>query len=297
MLNKVTAYLFLALTLSAQVPHLTFDVASVRIDNGEFRPNAGISGGPGARNPGRFTATQVTLAMLLARAFEIESDQFEGPDWLRDLDRHRYTILANVRQNATEAEFRMMLQNLLAERLGLRFHWETRLFPGYELTVVPGGPKGMKKWVPEPLLDETPAVFRSDQDGFPVIAPGRVLSLYGFAPGRTAILKVSVRQSMAGFSKDLGRFINMANAAPSGTPLPRVIDRTGLSDVYEFRLEFEGTANIVNLPANRIQEGEFGGPHLFSALEQQLGLKLVRKGNVPVRVLVIDHAEEVPAEN
>lgn len=286
-----------AVPLFAQSPPPAFEVASVRMDTGESRPDAGgINGGPGTGNPGRFTATQVPLSMLFVRAFEIENDQLVGPDWLRDLNR-RYTISAIMPQDATQTEFRIMLQNLLVERFGLRFHWETRSFPGYELTVAPGGPKGMKKWAPEPLPDEPLPAYRSDQDGFPVLPQGRLLSTYGFTPGRTSNLKVSVRQSMAGFSQDLGRFINMANAAPSGTPLPRVTDSTGLPDVYEFRLEFEGTVNLLSLPANRNPDGDSVGPRLFSALEQQLGLKLVKKGNVPVRVLVIDQAEKVPAEN
>jgi uncharacterized protein (TIGR03435 family) len=294
--STVAAFLLAAATLVAQAQP-AFEVASVRIDNGDYRADAlGINGGPGTSNPERFTAIQVPLSMLLLRAFDLESDQLDGPSWLRDLQQ-KYTISALVPPNTTKPQFQLMLQNLLIERFSIRSHWETRSFPSYELSVAPGGPKQLTKWTPEPIPDGPTPRFSSDADGFPELPQGRMLSLYGYVPGRASTLKVSVRQSMAGFRKDLGRFINISNAAASGAPMPRVLDKTGLPDVYEFRLEFAGTVNLANMPPDPSQNIGDGGPSLFAALERELGLKLVKRGDVPTQVLVVDYAEKLPAEN
>lgn len=114
------------------------------------------------------------------------------------------------------------------------------------------------------------------------------------------------RETMADFAKALGGLINMANSIPSGAPAPRVADKTGLAGVYEFRLEFEGTAAVSGtLPPIPPSAGPelitpdpgAGGPTLFTALEKQLGLKLVKAKSVPVDVLVIDRLDKMPTEN
>jgi uncharacterized protein (TIGR03435 family) len=72
-----------------------------------------------------------------------------------------------------------------------------------------------------------------------------------------------------------------------------VTDATGLKEVFDFKLEW----SPLEVPKMTMQDdGEVGGLSISSALEEQVGLKLVgRKG--PVEVLVIDHLEKVPTEN
>lgn len=66
-----------------------------------------------------------------------------------------------------------------------------------------------------------------------------------------------------------------------------VLDRTGLAGKYDFTLEFEPTA--------KMGKEDSGRPSVFTALEEQLGLKLV-PAKEPVDVLVIDSIEH-PAAN
>jgi uncharacterized protein (TIGR03435 family) len=74
-------------------------------------------------------------------------------------------------------------------------------------------------------------------------------------------------------------------AGQTGHP---VVDATGLTDEYEFSLSWVGSApSTAEDPA---------GPDLFSALQQQLGLKLESKKS-PIEVLVVDHVERLPAAN
>ena len=141
-----------------------------------------------------------------------------------------------------------------------------------------------------------------DKDGFPVLPPGGngMISING----RTRM--TIARASLPEFAMTLGGRL--------GKP---VKDATGLTGKYEFTLSFvmdmpmgggpggpggvapppppppgmEGTAPtgpIANLPD--------GGPTIFAAVQQQLGLKLdSKKGQVDV--IVIDHIEKVPTEN
>ena len=78
-----------------------------------------------------------------------------------------------------------------------------------------------------------------------------------------------------------------------GLPSLRVIDKTGLTGKYDFHFDFaqrqmEGAAPVYG-QSDR-------GPSVFSAVRDQLGLKLeLKKG--PVELLIVDHAEKVPTEN
>jgi uncharacterized protein (TIGR03435 family) len=97
------------------------------------------------------------------------------------------------------------------------------------------------------------------------------------------------------------------------TPQPRVTDKTGLKGKYDFSLEFDcqgceglSAAMFANLPLLAGRGGDQtpaapaadpGLPNIFTALEKQLGLKLVKVKDVPADVIVIDHVEKVPAGN
>ena len=51
---------------------------------------------------------------------------------------------------------------------------------------------------------------------------------------------------MADFTKDLGRFVNMAKAEPASVRIPRILDKTGLPGIYEFKLESMATMMLRN---------------------------------------------------
>jgi uncharacterized protein (TIGR03435 family) len=118
-----------ALLASAQ----TFEVARVKpaapYKGGPI--HIGISGGPGTADPGRVTFENATLKLILIRAFDKESYQILGPDWL---DSDMFDIAAKLPPDSTEDQFRMMLQNLLREHFGMTAHREKRDLPVYVLT-------------------------------------------------------------------------------------------------------------------------------------------------------------------
>jgi uncharacterized protein (TIGR03435 family) len=84
-----------------------------------------------------------------------------------------------------------------------------------------------------------------------------------------------------------------------------VTDKTGLPGKYDFTLKFDDDENslIVSpqvqaaMGARDGSEPGSGLPNIFKALEQQLGLKLVRAKDIPLDKIVIDHAERIPAGN
>ena len=87
-----------------------------------------------------------------------------------------------------------------------------------------------------------------------------------------------------------------------GTP---VVDKTGLTGTYDLTLEFVpdrvgaggiGGALVPPETAQGANPNTFDGPTIFSAVQEQLGLKLEQKRG-PLDVMVIDHAERVPSEN
>jgi uncharacterized protein (TIGR03435 family) len=98
---------------------------------------------------------------------------------------------------------------------------------------------------------------------------------------------VAIADWVKGLSRQLGR---------------DVLDKTGLTGKYDFRLEYsnDGTmASPVPMPvmAGVVRtESEPSGPTIFKALQDQLGLKL-ESGKAPMEVVVIDKAEKAPIEN
>ena len=99
---------------------------------------------------------------------------------------------------------------------------------------------------------------------------------------------------MEGFTRSLAMMVNVSNGVGWTGPQARVVDRTSLTGMYEFELDFTGPSCRLRRPtpsrANR-------GPTVFYAIEKQLGLKLRKVKEVPVEVVVVDHAERAPTEN
>jgi uncharacterized protein (TIGR03435 family) len=92
----------------------------------------------------------MTFRNIAMITFHLPSlDLVVAPDWTNDL---RFDITAKVPSGATHEQLYIMLQNLLVERFGLRFHAEDREIQGYRVTVARGGPK-FRELAPEPPRD------------------------------------------------------------------------------------------------------------------------------------------------
>src|SRR5690242_14981596 len=130
--------MILALLLCALAQtDLRFDVASVKPAGPVVMGQKTKSGGPGTAEPGRVTLTHVPLAYLLTEAHDVWLDQVSGPAWVSDWG-HAFTIVATMPPSTTREQYRVMLQNLLAERFGVRVHIERQTRSGYELVVAEG---------------------------------------------------------------------------------------------------------------------------------------------------------------
>jgi uncharacterized protein (TIGR03435 family) len=122
-----------------------FDVASVKpAPKGLTR--ASMDGGPlpagpfnlSGHDPGRITWTNVRLMRMMQVAYDLPSDQISGPAWL---DSEGYNIVAAFPATTSVSDFRVMVQNLLAERFRLTIHRETKQVSGYALEVAKNGLK------------------------------------------------------------------------------------------------------------------------------------------------------------
>jgi uncharacterized protein (TIGR03435 family) len=270
---------------------LIFEVASIKpAPPGSFRQSA--RGGPGTRDPGRWTCESISLQNLVSEAFDVRGFRLQAPSWL---DNERFNIMAKIQEGVTKDQFKHMQQNLLIERFGLKFHHEKREIQGYELVVSKNGPK-FKESEPEPIKPTadaahpaTPPIGDSisnitiGNDGVLTPPPGVTFIMNGRARYQ------GVRVTMEGIAKLV-----------SGQVGKPVKDSTRLGGQYDFSLYWipEAMGNVVSpMPGAESAVSEFSaGPSIFTALQEQLGLKLQQK-KVTTDVLAVDHIEKTPTEN
>ena len=246
--------------VSAVVAPPAFEVSTVKENK------SGSSGSSSNSRDGRFTATNVSLKNLLQyQAYGVpESRIFGGPKWISS---ERFDIEAKTDSATTDRlrtlppdqrriQRQAMFQQLMAERFKLAVHWETRELPVYALTVAKSGSKLQASTKPGSGTSSGHGLFTAD---------GMTL----------AEISQSLTQELA---TELGRV---------------VIDKTGIAGRYDVTLKW--TPNADGAAADNETEDTSSGPSIFTALQEQLGLKLEStKG--PVQVLVIDHIE-MPSEN
>ena len=192
-LNVVTALVFLRI-LQAQPPP-QFEVAAVKshpVDSSERRDNERLDS-----VPDRITIRNASLSSCLKWAYEIRDYQISGPAWLQT---ERYDIDAKTPGPTPLKQRRAMLQTLLAERLHLAVHHETRDLPEYALVVAKSGPK----------------LHKADADGNTSINVNNGSFVYHHI-------------SMPEFAA------NLSTLAQVDRP---VLDRTGMDGVFDFEMKF-----------------------------------------------------------
>jgi uncharacterized protein (TIGR03435 family) len=243
-----------------------FEVAAIRLDK-----SASGSSSSNTKN-GRFTATNVSLKNLIQyEAYDIPQLRIlGGPKWL---DSTRFDIEAKM-DDAEAAQLKAldyehsrvqaqaMFQQLLADRFQLKVHWETRELPVYALAVAK---KGAKLQPAKDTTGNTGTSSNSRGSGVQFTATGQTVTQ----------LAQSLTSSAA---HELGR---------------EVIDKTGIEGKYDVSLNW--TRDTGAASAGTDGNAQESGPSIFTAIQEQLGLKL-EPSKAPVRVLVIDRAE-MPSEN
>jgi uncharacterized protein (TIGR03435 family) len=281
---------------SAAQPELTFEVASIKpaARQAMGRIQGIADGGPGTPAPGRIRFTDMPLRVLIMRAYNVQSFQVSGPSLM---DSQRFDVSAKVPDGATTKDAQIMLQNLLADRFKLKLRWESKEAPIYELVTAKSGIKIKKaaQTATTPAEDAAgpPPGPPRDKDGLLRTPPGQ-LGIQGKRNGRMRMRGDGV--TMAGLTD----ILEMALGRP-------VVDKTGLTGAYDVTLDFSpegmgpgpkgpapgaGGGNPTEAP----HDSNDSGPTIFTALQEQLGLKLEsRKG--PVDLLVVDSVEKMPTKN
>jgi len=204
---------------------------------------------------GRFSVTGFTLKDLVGFAYQVDDSQIVGgPKWFAS---DRFDILGKPEKDGplSRDDARVMLRSLLTDRFQLKIHRETRELPVYVLTVGKSGPK-MKP--------------RTEGDG----GEGTRLTFQGTtATGRNVAPEVFAEELQA-----------MALDRP-------VLDKTGLAGKFDFNLRWRPE------PASgkgASGSGDPNDPDIFTAIQEQLGLKLEPRRE-QAEAIVVDAAEKPSA--
>ena len=258
-------------------PQPAFEVATIKPAvpfDGRRVFNFGASGGPGTKDPGRYTCDHCSLADLICQAYGLKRYQLAGPDWLGS---EYFDVVAKVPDGATRDQMKLMMRSLLLERFQMASHSEQRDAPTYELVVAKNGPRLTPHVEPPAGTEPGPppaagsAKDTLDKDGYPVLPSGRSGAMILNGRNTTQRINESIQRLASIVSNAVGR---------------PVTDATGLKGTYDFTLHY----TVAGLPESE------SVVTIFAALQQQLGLKLeAKKGTT--EVLVVDHIAKVPTGN
>jgi len=233
-----------------------FEVATIKPNN------SGIEGKGIGVNGHQITTRNTSVSDLITFAYGIHARQITGGAAWIDTDKFDLQGEPDVEGAPNDRQVKMMFQKLLADRFRLTFHRDKRELSVYTITVGKTGPK---------LTAST-----GDPGGLPTLG-------------------------LRGLGKVFARNASMADLAQlmQTTALDRpVVDQTGLKGRYDLTLnwtpdesQFHGRGGQAPPPPANVEPD----PDLYTAIQQQLGLKLDAV-KAPADVLVIDHVEK-PSEN
>jgi uncharacterized protein (TIGR03435 family) len=256
----------------------SFEVASVKQNkSADRRVQIGLQPG------GRFTATNVPLRMLIRNAYQLQDAQIiSGPGWI---DTERFDVVAKAEGNPAPAQpggppgpMQLMLQSLLEERFKLRMHRETQELPIFALTMARSD-RRLGPQLRQAAVDCQALIAAARARGeMPTPSPATERPNCGMRIGPGQL-------SGGGFP------LSQLAVTLSGLVQRIVIDRTGLSGTYD--LDLSWTPDV--LPQNPagappLPPIDPNGPSLYTALQEQLGLKLESQRG-PVEVMVIDSVQ------
>ena len=256
---------------SAGAQQKTFEVASVKPHPADQIAPSSMVAEPG----GRLTVRNIPLRMVIRTAYQLQDDQIvDGPSWIAS---DRFDITAKADGATSLADLALMIQALLAERFKLSFHRETRELPIFELQLA------RADGVLGPRMKSNACVLDVNAPPPAAGGPPRCGTISnGF--GRLTLIAAPIPVMAQYLSPALNRM---------------VIDRTGLTGNYDVDLTWTpdrlppraaGTPPDQPIRVNGV-DIDPNGPSIFTAVREQLGLKL-ESARGPVDVLVIDHVEQ-----
>ena len=230
----------------------TFEVASINTrtdgtgDIYTLRPFRFDFSGP------RITIENFRLSDLITYAYDIKNYQVFGEPRWADIDRYNISAKAPDGTSLSREAARPMMRALLADRFRLKAHTEMKEMPVYTLVVAKGSPK-----------------FRESP------------------PGAQKLLTLQSKGKSATMTVTSGDMAQLAGQFSKRNSVDRaVIDTTGLTGMYDYKLEW-GDDTVTGAGPGEVS--------VFTAFQEQLGLRL-QPTKAPVPVLIIDHAEK-PSEN
>jgi len=253
-------------TPSSAIPSLTYDVASIR-------ENKSNDGRLSSRDPSKealLTLSGITMKNLISDAYGVSLfDVAGGPSWL---DTERFDIAAKS-DDTVSAQLRklnncdvrkakqQMLQALLSDRTKLAVHHVSKVVTGYDLVLAKIGSKLQ------------PSKTAPDEANTSEAKPlGATMSMQA---GKLGIDLTARNYSISSFAAWL-------SIGSLHTP---VQDKTGLTGVYDFKLQWSQQDSAA---LSSSQDALY--PDIFTALQEQLGLKL-NPTKVTIDTIVIDHIE------
>jgi len=240
--------------------------------------------------PAGISLTGVPIQLLLTEAFHVEDDHILGaPEWVKN---KRWDVEAKVSPDDAPKldklqfdERRSMLLPLLVERFNLKYHHETREMASYSLLVAKGGPKMKASEVQPPPPDAKPPDAKPGEPAPPRPQQRRMLRFMG--RGHLEAEASDTHMLARVLSQQLGR---------------TVIDKTGLTASYDYTLHWTPDDAPPPMPGGADggtphpeNSGDAVGPSLFTAVQEQLGLKLESTKGM-ADVVVIDHID-LPSDN
>jgi uncharacterized protein (TIGR03435 family) len=251
---------------------LAFEVAAIKLNT---------SGGPSraAMQPGgRFTATNAPVFMMVRQAYDLQPyEVLNAPEWIQS---EHYDIVAKA-PDGVQLDLQtlpLLFRSLLADRFNFKAHIESREMTVYELIFARRDRKLGAKIQPATWDCVSNSAAASAPSSPPSDGP------------RCARMGTAGHYVMMGYP--MTRFATMLTS-PAGRP---VVDKTGLTGVWNIDIQYTpdqppniptGSAPLPELLAPPAPDA----PSLFTAIQEQLGLKL-QSGKGAVDVLVIDHIDK-----
>jgi len=272
-------------------PNVRFEVVAIKALNG-------ASGSVLMRAiPGRYESS-VQVGVLLRQALQKPDYQIVGaPGWI---DTERYSITAKIPDGLPPTAISVLLLNLLRDRFQLATRLETRELPIFNLVMArPDGRLGPDL---KPTSGECQATIAERVAASQAAAAGRgSLPPLPPLPGPNDPLPCGFMSVPAGRAAATGRTITQLVPTLADLVGRPVIDRTGLTGLYDFSLKYAyegrnagplGFLGASGLPpGNSPPTIDPDAPSLSVALQEQLGLKL-ESARGQVEVAVIDRLEK-----